>query len=212
MAPTLRSKKRANDSPQKPKTRRGPPATSVTATASPKIAAKARLLSLLKSSDSSIVQACLVEALSKATQRDVSALERLLESLATEAETTSHCVRCHEDYLPNENGPTACQIAHVEPGDYERVLIGYDNLMAVLDCCDKAVYPEGHPHDRHIPYSNWDDKPCILARHTIEVPTMLRLHRRNGNVEEASRDCGCFDWKVEVEKVRLTLPAHQRRY
>lgn len=117
---------------------------------------QATLQTLLKSSTSQKIQACLLQSLENASVAEQETLSVLLAPLTAEAGVSRHCVRCHHAYTENENHSHACKIKHNDEGDSERTEIGYEDMTTTLSCCGAVFDSEDGP----------DTEYCILAQHT----------------------------------------------
>ncbi|KDR74892.1 hypothetical protein GALMADRAFT_269097 [Galerina marginata CBS 339.88] len=147
------------------------------------------LTSVFLNSTTGKIQACLLESLTKASPAQLKALSSIFAPLLSQARVIKHCVRCHQEYSENENNKTACEIEHNEFGEYERTMIGYEEMTTTLLCCGISFEEDdGHP-----------GTSCILAFHTTypeEVEYYDEDDGTNENVVTCS-EAGCSDDKEE---------------
>ncbi|RDB24202.1 hypothetical protein Hypma_008650 [Hypsizygus marmoreus] len=164
----------------------------------------AALETLLKGSTPEKIQSCLLQSMKKASIQDIDTLSALLAPLASQADTTEHCVRCHAEYTENTNHPKACKIEHGE-GDGERTRIGDDAITMTLDCCGIQFDSEEEPPT---PF-------CILARHTINPDQVVYYDGDKGEGNEHVVTCEEFGCKKKRKKAATSntkkAPAKKRK-
>ncbi|RDB24130.1 hypothetical protein Hypma_008665 [Hypsizygus marmoreus] len=91
------------------------------------------------------------------------ALSTLLAPLASDAKTSRHCVRCHQEYSENTNDNQACKIKHgMSDADGDLHSDYSDTCMITLYCCGKQHLKDEMP-------TEW----CIVASHTTNPEDVM---------------------------------------
>lgn len=147
------------------------------------------LRTLLKSSTSTKVLACLLEALETAPDTELEALAALLAPLSAQADVKKHCVRCHITYTENKNHSSACQIKHNDEGET-------DEGITTLNCCGISFNAEYGPAPGF----------CISARHTTDMDDVLYYESANDDEDNVNTNVisceakGCSKKRKAVKK------------
>ena len=126
------------------------------------------LRTLIKSSTSTKVHGCLLEAIETASDTELEALVALLAPLSAQAGVKKHCVRCHITYTENKNHSSACKIQHNDEGETEYE-VGTDEGITTLNCCGVSFNAEFEPAPGF----------CISAPHTTDVDDVLYYESAN---------------------------------
>ena len=136
---------------------------------------KSTLQTLLKSSASSKLHECLLDALETASDTELEVLAALLAPLSAHAGVKKHCVRCHLTYTENKNHSSACKIKHNDEGetDYD---IGCDEGITTLNCCGISFGSEDEP----------DTTICFSAPHTTDVDDVLYYESANDDEDDVN--------------------------
>lgn len=162
---------------------------------------KVMLMALLSSTEADVIQQALQLGLARSLTCDRISAVRLLEDLIIESRESRHCIRCHSDYFQNENGPSACQMEHlqIDNSTWERVLPGSLMYRGRLQCCGQWEYPDGHP----LPAG--PDEPTDLCIETWHTPNHSEIQGSdNYNFQRAKEDCKICDHNERCVAIGLS--------